>query len=77
MTICFFRAEDGIRDCDVTGVQTCALPICNELAAGRAIIPANINHTELEPMIIGRNFCVKINSNIGNSAVGSSIPEEV
>ena len=49
----------------------------NELAAGRAIIPANINHTELEPMIIGRNFCVKINSNIGNSAVGSSIPEEV
>jgi len=49
----------------------------NELAAGRAIIPANIKHTELEPMIIGRNFAVKINSNIGNSAVGSSIPEEV
>ena len=51
--------------------------VCNEPAAGRAIIPANINHTELEPMIIGRNFAVKINSNIGNSAVGSSIPEEV
>ena len=49
----------------------------NEIAAGRAIIPANINHPELEPVIIGRNFCVKINSNIGNSAVGSSIPEEV
>ena len=49
----------------------------NEIAVGRAIIPANINHPELEPVIIGRNFCVKINSNIGNSAVGSSIPEEV
>ena len=45
--------------------------------AGRAIIPANINHPELEPMIIGRNFLVKINANIGNSAVGSSIVEEV
>lgn len=44
---------------------------------GRAIIPANINHTELEPMIIGRNFLVKINGNIGNSALGSSIEEEV
>ncbi|NTU44424.1 MAG: phosphomethylpyrimidine synthase ThiC [Chlorobiaceae bacterium] len=48
-----------------------------EIAAGRAIIPANINHPELEPMIIGRNFRVKINSNIGNSALGSSIGEEV
>src|SRR6185369_590758 len=48
-----------------------------ELAAGRAIIPANINHPELEPMIIGRNFRVKINANIGNSAVASSIEEEV
>ncbi len=48
-----------------------------ELAAGRAIIPANINHPELEPMIIGRNFRVKINTNIGNSAVSSSIAEEV
>jgi phosphomethylpyrimidine synthase len=49
----------------------------SEIARGRAIIPANINHPELEPMIIGRNFLVKINSNIGNSAVGSSIEEEV
>jgi len=48
-----------------------------EIAAGRAIIPANINHPELEPMIIGRKFLVKINANIGNSAVGSSIEEEV
>ena len=48
-----------------------------EVAAGRAIIPANINHPELEPMIIGRNFRVKINTNIGNSAVTSSIEEEV
>jgi phosphomethylpyrimidine synthase len=49
----------------------------SELAAGRAIIPANINHPELEPMIIGRNFRVKINTNIGNSAVTSSIAEEI
>jgi phosphomethylpyrimidine synthase len=49
----------------------------DEVAAGRAIIPANINHPELEPMIIGRNFLVKINANIGNSAVASSIDEEV
>ncbi|WP_291908679.1 phosphomethylpyrimidine synthase ThiC [Chitinophaga sp. CB10] len=48
-----------------------------EVAAGRAIIPANINHPESEPMIIGRNFLVKINANIGNSAVTSSIAEEV
>jgi phosphomethylpyrimidine synthase len=48
-----------------------------ELARGRAILPANINHPELEPMIIGRNFLVKINANIGNSAVTSSIEEEV
>jgi phosphomethylpyrimidine synthase len=49
----------------------------SEVAAGRAIIPANVNHPELEPMIIGRNFLVKINANIGNSAVASSIEEEV
>ncbi len=49
----------------------------SEVARGRAIIPANINHPELEPMIIGRNFLVKINANIGNSALGSSIEEEV
>ena len=49
----------------------------DEVARGRAIIPSNINHLELEPMIIGRNFLVKINANIGNSAVSSSIEEEV
>ncbi len=49
----------------------------DEIARGRAIIPANINHPESEPMIIGRNFLVKINTNIGNSAVSSSIEEEV
>jgi phosphomethylpyrimidine synthase len=48
-----------------------------EIARGRAIVPANVNHPELEPMIIGRNFLVKINANIGNSAVTSSIVEEV
>ncbi len=49
----------------------------DEIARGRAIIPANINHPETEPMIIGRNFLVKINANIGNSAVSSSVSEEV
>jgi phosphomethylpyrimidine synthase len=49
----------------------------DEIARGRAIIPANINHPELEPVIIGRNFLVKINANIGNSSVSSSIAEEV
>ncbi len=49
----------------------------DEIARGRAIIPANINHPEIEPMIIGRNFLVKVNTNIGNSALGSSITEEV
>ncbi|HMM46785.1 MAG TPA: phosphomethylpyrimidine synthase ThiC [Thiobacillaceae bacterium] len=49
----------------------------SEVARGRAIIPANVNHPETEPMIIGRNFLVKINANIGNSALGSSIQEEV
>nr|WP_157289818.1 phosphomethylpyrimidine synthase ThiC [Devosia marina] len=49
----------------------------DEIARGRAIIPANINHPEIEPMVIGRNFLVKINANIGNSAVSSSVEEEV
>ena len=49
----------------------------SEVARERAIIPANVNHPELEPMIIGRHFAVKINANIGNSAVSSSIDEEV
>ncbi len=51
--------------------------VCAEVAAGRAVIPRNINHPESEPMIIGRNFLVKINANIGNSAVTSSVEEEV
>ncbi|MCX4245191.1 phosphomethylpyrimidine synthase ThiC [Paraliomyxa miuraensis] len=51
--------------------------VCDEVARGRAIIPANVRHPESEPMIIGRNFLVKINANIGNSAVSSSIEEEV
>src|SRR5205085_12437678 len=48
-----------------------------EVARGRAIIPANVNHPESEPMVIGRNFLVKVNANIGNSAVSSSVAEEV
>lgn len=49
----------------------------DELARGRAVLPANVNHPESEPMAIGRNFLVKVNANIGNSAVASSIEEEV
>ena len=49
----------------------------DEIARGRAILPANVNHPESEPMVIGRNFLVKINANIGNSAVTSSVAEEV
>jgi phosphomethylpyrimidine synthase len=59
------------------GVEITPEYVREEVARGRAIIPANINHPELEPMIIGRNFLVKINANIGNSAVASSIEEEV
>lgn len=62
-----------------TGVPAIITPefVRSEIAAGRAIIPANINHPECEPMIIGRNFLVKINANIGNSAIVSSIADEV
>ena len=49
----------------------------DELAAGRAVLPANVNHPEIEPMVIGRNFLVKVNANIGNSAVASSVEDEV
>jgi phosphomethylpyrimidine synthase len=61
------------------GISTHITPefVRTEIAAGRAIIPANINHPECEPMIIGRNFLVKINTNIGNSAISSDIEEEV
>ncbi|MDR1878129.1 MAG: phosphomethylpyrimidine synthase ThiC, partial [Bacteroidales bacterium] len=61
------------------GVKTHITPefVRQEIAAGRAIIPCNINHAECEPMIIGRNFLVKINTNIGNSAISSDIEQEV
>ena len=75
------RAFETIRDGESFGA---AIPdyvtpefVRDEVARGRAIIPANINHPESEPMIIGRNFLVKINANIGNSVVASSIAEEV
>lgn len=75
------QAEEKLADGESFGA---AIPpfitpefVREEIAKGRAIIPANINHTELEPMAIGRNFLVKVNANIGNSAVTSSVAEEV
>jgi phosphomethylpyrimidine synthase len=75
------RAKAAVADGESFGA---AIPehitpefVRQEVALGRAIIPSNINHAELEPMIIGRNFLVKINANIGNSAVSSSVEEEV
>ena len=75
------RAKAALADGESFGAE---LPehitpefVRDEIARGRAIIPCNINHAELEPMIIGRNFLVKINANIGNSAVTSSVEEEV
>ncbi|MCC6716892.1 MAG: phosphomethylpyrimidine synthase ThiC [Acetobacteraceae bacterium] len=74
-------AEARIADGESFGAEIPAFVtpefVRREIAAGRAIIPANINHPELEPVIIGRNFLVKINANIGNSAVTSSAAEEV
>ena len=74
-------AKDAVRDGESFGAE---IPdyitpefVRDEVARGRAVIPANINHPEVEPMIIGRNFLVKINANIGNSAVTSSMEEEV
>ena len=66
-------------NCAELGIETHITPefVRDEVAAGRAVIPANINHPEAEPMIIGRNFLVKINTNIGNSATTSGIDEEV
>ncbi len=66
-------------DCEALGIHTHITPefVRSEIAAGRAVIPVNINHPESEPMIIGTNFCVKINTNIGNSHENSSIDEEV
>ncbi len=78
------KARHGSYEGELNAIGPSKLPalitpefVRKEIAEGRAIIPANINHTELEPMIIGRNFLVKINANIGNSAVTSSIGEEV
>jgi phosphomethylpyrimidine synthase len=75
------RAEAALKDGESFGAS---LPVFitpefvrSEVARGRAIIPSNINHAELEPMIIGRNFLTKINANIGNSAVTSSVEEEI
>ena len=75
------RANAAINDGESFGADIPAFItpefVRDEIARGRAIIPANINHPELEPQIIGRNFLVKINANIGNSAVASSVEEEV
>jgi phosphomethylpyrimidine synthase len=75
------RAQAALADGESFGASVPAFItpefVRDEIARGRAIIPANINHGELEPMIIGRNFLVKINANIGNSAVTSSVEEEV
>ena len=75
------RAEAALADGESFGAAVPAFVtpefVRNEVARGRAIIPSNINHAELEPMIIGRNFLTKINANIGNSAVTSSVEEEV
>ena len=75
------RAEAALADGESFGASVPAFItpefVRDEIARGRAIIPCNINHAELEPMIIGRNFLVKINANIGNSAVTSSVEEEV
>ena len=66
-------------NCQQLGISTHITPefVRDEIACGRAVLPANINHPESEPMIIGRNFSVKINTNIGNSATTSSLEEEV
>jgi phosphomethylpyrimidine synthase len=75
------RAEAALSDGESFGASIPAFVtpefVRDEVARGRAIIPSNINHAELEPMIIGRNFLTKINANIGNSAVTSSVEEEV
>ncbi|MDR1275567.1 MAG: phosphomethylpyrimidine synthase ThiC [Candidatus Accumulibacter sp.] len=77
-------AVDALRFCHAGTRFGAAIPdeitpefVRSEIARGRAVVPANINHPEAEPMIIGRNFLTKINANIGNSALGSSIREEV
>src|SRR5207248_11332640 len=75
------RAEAALADGESFGASVPAFItpefVRSEIARGRAIIPSNIHHGELEPMIIGRNFLTKINAHIGNSAVTSSVEEEV
>ena len=75
----YARRNEITPEMEFIGVREGMSPefVRDEVASGRAIIPANINHPESEPMIIGRNFLVKINANIGNSAISSSIEEEV
>jgi phosphomethylpyrimidine synthase len=75
----YARRGEITREMEFIALREGAEPefVRSEIACGRAIIPANVNHPESEPMIIGRNFLVKINANIGNSAVSSSIDEEV
>jgi phosphomethylpyrimidine synthase len=77
----YYYAKQGeiTPEMEYVAIRENMLPefICNEIAKGRAIIPANINHPELEPMIIGKNFLVKVNANIGNSAVTSNINDEI
>jgi len=75
----YARRGEVTREMEFVAIREGMEPdfVRDEVARGRAIIPANINHPEMEPMIIGRNFKVKINANIGNSAVTSSIEEEV
>ena len=72
----FFQARGNSFGAAIPRVITPEF-VRDEVARGRAVIPANINHVELEPMAIGRNFLVKINANLGNSALASSIPEEI
>lgn len=77
--LAYARRGEITKEMEFVAVREGVTPefVRTEVAAGRAIIPANVNHPESEPMIIGRNFLVKINANIGNSAVTSSIQEEV
>ncbi len=75
----YARSGDVTPEMEFVAIREGVAPevVREEVAAGRAVLPANINHPELEPMVIGRRFLVKINANIGNSAVASSIEEEV
>ena len=75
----YARRGEITREMEFVALREAVAPetVRDEIARGRAILPANVNHPESEPMLIGRAFLVKINANLGNSAVGSSIAEEV